>query len=128
HGRSMKVVNLVPRRADGGRRDAIWSFVRDRWEREHPDIPIFEGHDDGPGKFNRSLAVNLAAEQAGEWDVAVISDSDTFVEGTQVQQAIDGSQGACSFWLAYDVYYYLSRRMSDLVMDGYTGSWFADNG
>lgn len=125
----MKVVNLVPRRSDGGRRDDLWTWVHDRWERLHPDIEIVEGHDDGPHKFNRSLALNRAAEAAGEWDVAVISDSDTFVDPAQVRAAVaNAAAGPIRFWLAYDTYHYLSRAMSDAVMDGYDGWWGVNNG
>ena len=72
----MRVVVLVPRRDDNGWRDELWGYVRSYLEREHSDWPIHEGHhDDGP--FNRSKAINAAARQAGDWDVALIADSDT---------------------------------------------------
>lgn len=118
----MDVAVLVPRRSDGGRRDEVWSWVRQRWATEHPDWPLFEGHhDDGP--FNRSAALNQAARDAGDWDVAIIADSDSFVS---VQQATDAAAvahrtGQVTF--AYDRFSYLSRRMSDRVMAGYRGDW-----
>jgi hypothetical protein len=122
-------VCLVPRRADGGRRDQVWAWVRDRWNREHPDITIREGTDDGPGKFNRSLAINRAAEAAGDWDTAVISDSDSFVGADQIRHAVKGAtEGPCRFWLAYDQYNYLSRKMSDRIVAGYDGWWGANGG
>lgn len=126
----MRAVCLVPRRSDGGgRRDALWAFVRARWEREHPDVEIFEGTHDGPGPFNRSLAINRAAALAGDWDVAVISDSDSFADATQVRAAIAGAwTGPCEFWLSYDVFNYLTRKMSDRIMAGYDGWWGANNG
>jgi len=125
----MNVVCLVPRRSDGGRRDELWLWVKARWEALHPEIPIFEGHDDGAGKFNRSLAINRAAEAAGEWDVAIVSDSDTFVAPEQIDAAIAGATTTgCKFWLAYTSFQYLSRAMSDRVMDGYADYWGADNG
>ncbi len=72
----MNPVILVPRRNDHGWRDELWCFVRSRLEAELPDWPIYEGHhDDGP--FNRAAAINAAAEEAGGWDVAYITDSDT---------------------------------------------------
>src|SRR4051812_30784029 len=118
----MRSVCLVPRRSDGGRRDEIWAWVKARWEHEQPDIPIYVGHHD-EGKFNRSLAVNLAAQEAGEWDNAIISDADSFVGAQQIRDAIVGVQGPCKFWLAYDCFHYLSRSMSDRIMDGFTGYW-----
>jgi hypothetical protein len=118
----VNVVALVPRRADGGRRDLVWRWVRARWERDHPDWPVYEGHhNDGP--FNRSAAINRAAEAAGEWDVAVIIDADTFTPQAQVRRAV----GVCSrrqrIGFAYHEYRYLDRAMSDLIMGGYEGDW-----
>ena len=57
-------VMLVPRRADGGRRDELWNFCREWWKRSL-DIPIVEGHhNDGP--FNRSAAINSAAREGDD--------------------------------------------------------------
>lgn len=117
----MRVVMLVPRRADGGRRDELWAFVRDWWTRRL-GWPIFEGHhDDGP--FNRSAAINRAAKKAGGWDAAVIADSDTFASETQTQAAVDAAVATGKIVFAYDRYCYLSRKGSDRVMAGFDGSW-----
>jgi hypothetical protein len=86
----MKAVFLVPRRNDGGPRDAIWAYCRARWEHYFPDVPVIEGHhDDGP--FNRSAAVNAAARLAdadGSWDVGIVIDSDVVLSVSQVREAI----------------------------------------
>lgn len=119
----MNVAVLVPRRSDGGRRDQLWSFVKARWTRHHPDWVVSEGHhDDGP--FNRSAAVNRASAAAGDWDVAVIADSDSFVSESQITDAISQAVKARRFTLAYDRYAYLSRAMSDRIMNGYDGDWW----
>lgn len=118
----MSVAILVPRRADGGRRDELWSWVRDRWERERPDWPIFEGHhDDGP--FNRSAAINAAAEAAGDWTVAIIADGDTFAGTSQAEAAVEAADSTGKIVFGYHRYCYLSRAGSDRVMAGYAGSW-----
>lgn len=84
----MRVVFLVPRRKDNGPRDALWAYARRRWETLFPDWPVIEGHhDDGP--FNRSKAINRAAEEAGEWDVAIVIDSDVMVSRAQVVAAVE---------------------------------------
>jgi hypothetical protein len=87
----VRTVFLVPRRNDGGPRDAIWDYCRARWARYFPDIPVYEGHhDDGP--FNRSAAVNRAAEVAdrdGPWDVGIVIDADVVLSVSQVRAAID---------------------------------------
>lgn len=84
----MRTVFLVPRRDDNGPRDRIWAWCKARWEREFPDVQVFEGyHTDGP--FNRSAAVNAAARAAGDWDLGIVIDSDVFLRRSQVQAAVD---------------------------------------
>lgn len=88
---SSRVAVLVPRREDGGERDALWAWCRARWKRDLPNAQIVEGHHTD-GKFNRSAAINDAAEMAGEWDTAVIIDSDVFLEEGQARLAVLASQ------------------------------------
>jgi GT2 family glycosyltransferase len=115
-----KVAVLVPRRADGGRRDDLWAYIRDtRWD----GYTIFEGHDDTGGWFNRSRAINLAAQAAGDWDVAIIADSDSFVGPDQLETAVEGCERYGKMWLAYSVFHYLTQSMSDRIMGGYVGNW-----
>ena len=86
----MTTVFLVPRRKDNGHRDRVWDYCRARWEALFPAIPIYEGHhEDGP--FNRSAAVNRAADNAGQWDLGIVIDSDVMLSRSQVQAAIDKS-------------------------------------
>lgn len=119
----MRIVMLVPRRSDGGRRDELWAWCRAWWE-THTDWPIIEGtHDHGP--FNRSAAINRAAEQAGDWDVALIVDSDSFTHPTQALDAAETAHRTGQVTFAYDRFCYLDRAMSDRVMSGYTGNWWA---
>lgn len=84
-------VVLVPWRADNGQRSDIWAYTRKQiWGLRHPGWPIVEGvAPDGP--FNRSAAINAAAETAGDWDVAVIADSDTFTERRSLLRAVDAA-------------------------------------
>lgn len=71
----MRVVVLVPWRAGDARREFLWSKVRPHLESW--GWPVLTG--DKPGPWNRSAAVNAAAEQQ-DWDVAVIADADTVHE------------------------------------------------
>lgn len=119
----MRVVVLVPRRADGGRRDLLWDYCRGRWQREHPDWPVYEGHHE-VGPFNRSKALNDAALAAGHWDVAVIADGDAFVATEQLRQAVAKADDTGAMVIAYETYCYLSRLMSDQVMAGFVGNWW----
>jgi hypothetical protein len=118
----VRVAVLVPRRADGGRRDEIWQWVEARLRRLHPHYGIFEGHhDDGP--FNRSMAINRAAAAAGDFDVAVIADSDSFIGAHQMTDAVDLASRTHTMVLAYDRFCYLSFEMSNRIMSGYVGMW-----
>ncbi len=87
----MRTVLLVPRRNDNGPRDRIWEWCKARWSAYFPDVPIFEGHHD-EGAFNRSAAVNRAAEDAGSWDIGIVIDSDVFLKVSQVRKAIRTAQ------------------------------------
>lgn len=83
-----RVVFLVPRRRDNGHRDALWAYTRARWSSLFPDWDIAEGHhDDGP--FNRSAAVNLASDIAGDWDVGIVIDSDVMISESLLRSAVD---------------------------------------
>lgn len=82
-----RVAFLVPWRSDGAAREALWRVCRSRWEQLFPDWPIVEGTPD-PGPFNRAQAINRAAEQAGEWDVAIVIDADVMVREEQVRAAV----------------------------------------
>ena len=82
-----RVVFLVPRRTDHGLRDRLWAHCKAKWEREHPDWPVIEGHDEY-GPFNRSAAINAAADAAGDFDVAIVIDSDVMVDPEQVREAV----------------------------------------
>lgn len=77
---------LVPRRSDGGHRDELWHFIRGAyWE----DLcyRVIEG-ESPEGPFNRAAAINDAARKAGNWDVAIIADSDAWVPEQNLDQAI----------------------------------------
>jgi hypothetical protein len=87
----MRVVFLVPRRKDDGPRDRIWAYCRARWEALFPDVDVVEGHHD-EGAFNRSAAINRAAELAdegGAWDIGIVIDADVVLSESQVRAAIE---------------------------------------
>ena len=113
----MKVVVLVPRRADGGRRDELWAFTKAWLERHHPDYEIFEG--DNPlseGLFNRSLAINRAAKAAGDWDVAIVHDGDNICEPEALEEAVAYAADHQVMTFAGDTYSYCSQANSDRML------------
>lgn len=118
----MKVVILVPRRNDNGHRDRLWAFCRAWWEEHHEPMPIYEGHHN-IGPFNRSAAVNLAAEAAGDWDVALIIDSDTISESASVQQAIARAHETGGLVVAHDRRHMMSEAGTQRILKGDRSSW-----
>lgn len=118
----MRVVILVPRRAGIADRDRLWAYCRERWETEHPTWPIFFGESpDGP--FNRSAAINDAARQAGDWDVALVVDADVVADPEQVVAAIDRAAETNRLTFAYTKYHALSENFTKQVLGGFRGDW-----
>lgn len=117
----MRVVVLVPRRPDGGRRDAIWAWVREWLERQHPDWAVYEGTDVGD-VFSMSTARNNAARDAGDWDVAVILDADTIAAPGAVEQAVLQAHTTRKLVVAGDTRMRMDKTSSDRILAG--GHWF----
>jgi hypothetical protein len=83
----MRTVILVPRREGVPERDSAWLKCKERWQTIFPDIEIFEGHHN-EGLFNRAKALNMASQAAGDWDMAIIIDSDIFIAEEQVREGL----------------------------------------
>ena len=106
---------LVPYRPDGGHRDRLWGFTRTWLERHHPGHSIHVGSSpDGP--FNRSAAINEAARAAGDWDVAVVCDSDTVVPPTHLDEAVVAAHATGLLASALSSVVELTRRSTDLLL------------
>lgn len=113
----MRTVILLPWRPDNGWRDRLWEYCRKRWEANFPEWEIFEGTcDDGP--FNRSQAVNRAAETAGEWDVALVIDGDTVSEPDAVLRAVAYAFSTGGLGVAHDKRVMMSERATRQVLQG----------
>lgn len=116
-----RIAILVPRRADGGPRDRLWTFIRETYEGH--GWPIVEGHHEG-GPFNRSAALNAAAFEAGSWDVALIVDADTHVQPPQVEAAVELAGRSGSIVYAHDRWRGVGRSGTERILrGGYHGSW-----
>lgn len=109
----MDVRFLVPWRSDDEYRDKLWDYCRARWERDFPGIPIVMG-ESPPGPFNRSAAINDAAE--GEWDIAVVLDADVMCKAEQVHEAITAAWGMGHLTFAFDEYRGLTPHMTAKVL------------
>lgn len=117
----MRVVGLVPRLADGGERDRLWRFCKSHWAEQFPELLIVEGHDETLGPFNRSAALNAAAE--GEWDVAVILDADTILDADLVRRGIDVAAETGRLVLPFSDRCLVSRQGTRKILEGCRGSW-----
>jgi glycosyltransferase involved in cell wall biosynthesis len=85
--REQPIPVLIPYRGDNGYRDRLWGYLRDYYWSTLPGYqPWLEEGPEGP--FNRSAAINAAAYEAGNWDVAVIADADTWVPPEQLDEAV----------------------------------------
>ena len=79
-----KTVILVPLRLADPQRERVWAFVREHLEQL--GWPIFVADSDSV-EWNRSKAINRAAEQAGDWECALITDADTIVDAAAMRKA-----------------------------------------
>lgn len=113
----MRTVILVPYRPDGGRRDQLWTFTRAWLEARHPDCQIYVGASP-EGLFNRSAAINSAAKEAGDWDVAVICDSDTVVPAAQLEEAVTTADRTGLLVSALTRVVELTRESTDPLLAG----------
>lgn len=87
-----------------------------------PGWPIVEGHHDG-GSFNRSAALNAAAAEAGDWEVAVVIDSDVIVDPRQAESAAAVAVVTDAICFGHHHVRALRREDSDAVMAGDVGDW-----
>lgn len=93
------------------------------WEKDFPDWPIVEGYETGNGPFNRAMAVNDAADKAGDWDAAVIIDSDVISNAHAVRTGVDLAVSTGLLVVNHDERIMLNRSTTEKIINGYRGSW-----
>jgi GT2 family glycosyltransferase len=118
----MNTVILVPRREGFQDRDQTWQWCRKWWGHEFPQFTIYEGHHE-VGLFNRSAALNTAAGMAGDWDMALVIDSDVVAHPQKIRDALEQAQASGYVVYPFDVRYNLNPRGSQKIMSGFTGNW-----
>ena len=111
----MDVVVLVPRRPEPWR-DQLWRYVREQVE-ANVDWPIVEGLDESEQPMNRAAARNRAAEQAGDWDVAVFLDADTVPDFDNLQRAA-ALAGDGPLVCVQDKFHSIDRKGTERVLAG----------
>lgn len=110
-GTEFTTVILVPWRAGDPDRERAWEFVRRCLE--PLGWPVVLG--DSDGNFNRSAAVNAAAEGAGDWDVAVIIDADTVDDHAALEKAVEQAHAEGSAVVPWDIRWKLNQDASARV-------------
>lgn len=111
---------LVPRRPDNGHRDELWAWCKPHWA--DLGFDIYEG-DQLEGPFNRSAGVNTAARLAGNWDTALVIDSDVLVDLHNVEQGIELAEKTGRQVFPFRKYHALSQPGTPKVMAGFKGNW-----
>lgn len=102
------VVILVPYRPASDRHRWLWDMVRPHLEQF--GWPIFVGSCEGP--WQRAVAVNNAAKQAGDWEIAFIADCDTLTDPDGIRRGVEwvrSTRGACR---PHDQRYMLDDKQS----------------
>jgi predicted glycosyltransferase involved in capsule biosynthesis len=103
---------LVPRMSDGGWRDMVWRYLlRDYWT-FIDDVTIVEGYNARGEPFSRSACINRAAAGAGDWEIAIIADADTWVPASQLKMAIEEVRVLGGLCAAFDSVIQLNRYWS----------------
>lgn len=104
-----KAVILVPLRIEDEERTLAWEYTRFRLE--ELGLPIVTADSDGP--WNRSAAINKAAAEAEDWDVALIADADTIGEPDAIRKAMTQALKQESAVIPWRLRHKLSRDGSD---------------
>lgn len=111
----MTVSVVVPWRADGGPRDAAWSWVWARWLAEFPDWQVLRGEAPLPGPWCKAAAVADALPRtAGE--LLVIADADVWCEETQT--AVDAVASGAGWAVPHMRVHRLTETATAAVLDG----------
>jgi len=110
----VRSVVCVPYRPDTPERIGNWERTRAQWK----GWDLYHADSEGE-EFARAQAINRAAAAAGDWDVAVIADSDLLLGApSQATAACKLALGAKGYIVCYDWFYYLTEATSQLVRAG----------
>jgi len=114
---STTTVILVPRRPDHGIRDRIWQHLHHEWAKH--GYEIIEGHHDTyEGPFNRARAINRAARHAGDWDLALILDSDVWVPPANLEKARQAALDTGKLSYPHTAWWCTSEDARDDILGG----------
>lgn len=112
----MNVAVCIPFRPVDDERVANLERTRQQWD--SLDWPVYLGDHEGES-FCRGLAINDAAEQAGDVDVLVVADCDFLLEKTsQALQAVESAVQHDAYVVAYSHMHVLDQRGTELCRRG----------
>lgn len=112
-----KVSILVPFRDADGSRTRAKEWMMRRWAHFWPDAEIIEETDDGLDPFNKSMAVNRAADRAAG-DVFILLDADSWVPVGAIRTAVDLVGRGAPWVVPVFRNFRMSRAWSEMVMRG----------
>lgn len=110
---------IFPFRSDGGPRDHIFKWVRERYEFQIPSAEVILGLDPGAPQFNRGAAINDGVSQSSG-TVLVISDADVFVRTVNMRGALGlAARDPATAWITpFSTFYVLTKPASEIVLNG----------
>lgn len=103
----MKAVVLFPWRGGDRDRERAYAIVKDHYA--GLELPMFEG-DAGGEKFSPGASRNLAAKEAGDWDVALIVDADCLIPLNSVGRGFGTSLLSGHITLPWDSFYQMTEE------------------
>lgn len=111
------MIVIVPYRPDHGHRDQLWAFLHKHYWASLGFQVVVGEHTDGP--FNRSKAVNQAANR--NWDYAVIADADTWVPERQLRLAHMTARISGKLVAAFDTVIEIAQPSTLSLLSGQLG-------
>ncbi|MFO0955379.1 MAG: LicD family protein [Candidatus Saccharibacteria bacterium] len=119
-----KTVLLVPFSSNDQSRILIWQHVHS-WLTQTLDYPLYLGEHfpETPGTYNLSLARNLAAQKAGDWEVAVIHDADTVINPQQITAGVAAAYETGAVTYPYTERWELDFTGTKMLLSDETSKW-----
>ncbi len=113
----MNVVVCIPHRGGIPERDRNFSYTYAWWQKL--GWPIFVGDDESETPFSAGRSRNVAAETAGDWDVAIFTDSDMVPGGVgQVDKAVSHARKTGEYTTLHSELRYPSSAATEQICAG----------
>jgi hypothetical protein len=112
----MKLSILIPYRPDGGPRDVLWQWLRQRYDVFFPHAEMIVAGETASLPFNRPRAANQAADMA-TGDIYVIGDADTAFNPEFLRRAIK-HVARTGDWMVPTTYHQLTEETTREIVAG----------